>query len=175
MIRMIWAEAHGGVIGVDDRIPWVLREDMQHFRDTTMGSTIVMGRRTWLSLGVHRPLPFRRSVVLTRHLTRTVPRVEMARTVDEVLIRFPDCWIIGGQQVYEAFMPYATEIVRTRIDLEVPGGTAFAPSLVEDDWLFMGPAVLAPPVPSGWVLTADPQGWRSSETGLRYTIERLHR
>jgi dihydrofolate reductase len=121
-VRLIWAQARGGVIGADGTLPWRLPEDLHHFKTLTTGGTVVMGRRTWESLP--GPLPGRRNVVLT---SRDLD-VETARTVEEVLAEHPDAWVIGGGAVYAAFLPYASDAVVTEIDLEVDGDT-WAPSL----------------------------------------------
>jgi dihydrofolate reductase len=127
-VRLIWAQAHNRVIGKDDTIPWHLPEDLDHFRRTTLGSVVVMGRRTWDSLPAsYRPLPGRENVVLTS----SGAVLEGARTmasVAEVLAAYDDLWVIGGAAVYAAFLPCASELALTQIDLEVPGD-AFAPEL----------------------------------------------
>jgi dihydrofolate reductase len=150
-IAMIWAQARGGVIGADGGIPWRLPEDLAHFKEQTMGAPVVMGRRTWESLpAAFRPLPGRENVVLT---SRDVQDVTVCRSVEEVLERFPDCWVIGGGDVYAAFLPYATRVLVTEIDLEVAGDTV-APAL------------------DGWVLKSrEPvTGWHISKTDLPYAF-----
>jgi dihydrofolate reductase len=156
-VRMVWAQAAGGVLGRDGRMPWHVPEDMRRFRELTTGSTVVMGRRTWDSLPEeYRPLPGRRNVVLTRDPSWSGPGAAVVRSVEEAL-RLGDLWVIGGAEVYAAFLPYADEIVRTEIDVEVPGDVV-APSL-DDAWQPVGP------VPD----------WQVSATGLRHRAVRLAR
>lgn len=157
-VHMIWAEARNRVIGASGRLPWYLPEDLARFRTLTWGETVVMGRHTWLSLPEgRRPLPGRRNVVLTRRSDWQPQGAEIATSVEEVLERYPECWVIGGAQVYQAMLPYATHIVRTRIDLTVPGDT-HAPILD----------------PAQWRLTASPEA-HISITGLRYTTSKYAR
>lgn len=154
-VRLIWAQAHGGVIGRGGALPWHLPEDMRMFRQRTHGGTVVMGRATWDSLpDRYRPLPGRRNIVLTRQPGWTSPGVESACSVTEVLNRVDDFWVIGGEQVYAAFEPYATHLVRTEIDLPIPGDA------------------YAPPVGEEWQLEhrIPAEGWLTSDTGLPYAI-----
>lgn len=164
MIRLIWAEARGRVAGDGRRIPWHLPEDLRHFQARTMGWPVVMGRRTWASLPeFRRPLDGRTNVVLTRHgamLACMIEGAEVATSVAEVQERWPDCWVIGGASVWEAFLPVARRLVRTRVDLTVPGD------------------VLAPVVDDRWRRTVDDvwrDEWLTSADGLRYTIENFER
>jgi dihydrofolate reductase len=153
-VRLIWAEARDRIIGAAGTIPWHLPEDMRHFKDRTTGATVVMGRGTWDSLpaGV-RPLPGRRNVVLTRRSDWSAPGAEPAGSVSAVLVGHDDVWVIGGAEVYAAFLPHAGHVVRTLVDLDVPGD-ARAPEL--------GPE---------WRERIEaPAGWQTSRTGLRYRI-----
>ena len=126
---MVWAQAADGVIGADGALPWHLPEDLRLFRALTLGSTVVMGRRTWESLPPRfRPLPGRRNVVLSSTLDPGDADVHVTRSVDEVLALDEDLWVIGGGAVYAAFLPYAAEVVITEVDAQVPGDT-WAPEL----------------------------------------------
>jgi dihydrofolate reductase len=152
-VRLIWAEARGGVLGRDGALPWRLPEDQRMFRELTTGSTVVMGRRTWDSLPERfRPLPGRRNVVLTRDPSWS--QAERAGSVEEALA-LGDLWVIGGAEVYAAFLPYADEIVRTEIDADFAGD------------------VLAPALDGSWV--GPVPGWEVSTGGLRYRVTRLAR
>jgi dihydrofolate reductase len=132
-VRMIWAEARDRVIGADGSIPWRIPGEQALFKERTMGSTVVMGRATWDSLPPRfRPLPGRRNVVLTRDPGWSADGAETAGSIDEVLERYSDVWVIGGAGVYAAFLPHADLVVRTEIDLAVPGDT-HAPEL-GDEW-----------------------------------------
>jgi dihydrofolate reductase len=154
-VHLIWAEARDRVIGSDGRIPWRLPEEQAMFKARTMGATVVMGRATWDSLPASvRPLPGRRNVVLTRDPAWRAGGAEVVHSIGDVDTS-EDVWVMGGEAVYAAFLPVATHILRTRIDLEVEGDTR-APTL--------GPE---------WGVVED-SGWRESN-GLRYRIEELRR
>jgi dihydrofolate reductase len=150
-VSMIWAEAKDRVIGAGGGIPWRIPGEQAEFKRRTTGSTVVMGRGTWDSLPPRfRPLPGRRNVVLTRDKEWSAPGAETAGSVDEVLAAGGDVWVIGGAGVYEAFLPHADLIVRTEIDLSVPGDT-FAPAL-GDEW------------------TARPGDWQITDSAPRYRV-----
>jgi dihydrofolate reductase len=153
---MIWAQAADGVIGADGALPWHLPEDLRLFKALTLGSTVVMGRRTWESLPARfRPLPGRRNVVLSSTLDPAQAGVPVARSVDEVLARPEDLWVIGGGGVYAALLPHADEVVVTEVDTQLPG----------DTW--------APPLGPDWVLGAREPGagdWAASDSGLRFRV-----
>lgn len=152
-VRMVWAQAADGVIGADGALPWHLPEDLRLFRALTLGSTVVMGRRTWESLPPRsRPLPGRRNVVLSSTLAPDGADAQVARTVDEVLALEGDLWVIGGGAVYATFLPYAAEVVITAVDARVPG----------DTW--------APELDPHWVCVErfPAEGWLRSSAGLRF-------
>ena len=118
---MIWAQARGGVIGVDGGLPWHLPEDMKLFRALTTGSTVVMGRRTWESLpGRFRPLPGRTNVVLTSDPEWAAQGAHRAGSVAQVLAEHESFWVIGGGAVYAAFLPHADRLVVTDVDTRSP-------------------------------------------------------
>ena len=155
-VAMIWAQAEGGVIGASGGLPWHLPEDLALFREMTMGATVVMGRRTWESLPARfRPLPGRTNVVLTSDPAFAPDGAQTAASVDEVLARHADCWVIGGGAVYSAFLPHADRLVVTHVDVRVPG----------DTW--------APALDATWrkVARTPATGWStSSSSGLRYAV-----
>jgi dihydrofolate reductase len=156
-VHLVWAEAADRVIGADGAIPWRIPEDQANFKRRTMGGTVVMGRATWDSLPAKfRPLDGRRNVVLTRDPHWSADGATVAHGTDEVDISDGDVWIIGGAAVYEAFLPMADHILRTRVDLTVTGDTR-APAL--------GPQ---------WVLENE-SGWQTSRNGPRFVIEELGR
>ncbi len=157
-VGLIWAQASNGVIGKDGRLPWRLPEDLAHFKRTTMGHPVIMGRRTWESLFV-QPLPGRRNLVVTRQAEWSAPGAEVCRSVDEAVRRCAgdDAWVIGGAQVYAAALPHADLAVVTELE-ESFDGDAYAPEL-GTDWQ---------------VVAIDPaEGWQVSEGGLRYRIKRM--
>jgi len=155
VVRLVWAQAAGGVIGADGALPWHLPEDLRLFRALTTGGTVVMGRRTWESLPARsRPLPGRRNVVLSGTLDPAELGVPVARSVEEVFAGADDLWVIGGGGVYAAFLPHADEVVVTEVDVQLPGDT-WAPAL-DGDW------VLGARVPG--------TGWAESAAGLRFRV-----
>ncbi|MEU9078636.1 dihydrofolate reductase [Kitasatospora sp. NPDC048538] len=160
-IGLIWAQARGGVIGADNTMPWHLPEDLEHFKRTTLGHPVVMGRRTWESIPPRfRPLPGRRNIVVTRNPQWAADGAERAGSLAEALRLAAaaadpgtpaETWIIGGGQLYRTAIDHATTLSVTEIDLAVDGDTH------------------APPVGSAWTVTRD-DGWQTSTTGLRYRI-----
>lgn len=132
-IRLVWAEARGGVIGRDGGMPWHLPEDLAHFKAETMGVPVVMGRRTWESLPERfRPLPGRENVVITRDPSYVAEGARVVGSFDaalETLGPVDRICNIGGGQLFAAAMPLATELVVTKIDLEVADGDTFAPEI----------------------------------------------
>lgn len=133
-IRLVWAQARDGVIGVDNTIPWHVPEDMAHFKAATAGKPVIMGRRTWDSLPARfRPLPERRNIVVTRQPEWSAEGAEAVSGVENALsLCTGDVTVIGGSQIYSAAMPFATELVVTEIDAEFPGD-AHAPE-IGDEW-----------------------------------------
>jgi dihydrofolate reductase len=159
-VGLIWAQAHGGVIGAGGGMPWHLPEDLALFRRRTTGSTVVMGRRTWESLPERfRPLPGRTNVVLTSDREWSAEGAQRAADVAEVLRAHDSLWVIGGGAVYAAFLPHADRLVVTDIDLAVDG----------DTW--------APAIGPEWerVARTPEEGWSSSSAGLRYAVHEYRR
>lgn len=133
-VTLVVAHARNGVIGADGRLPWHLPEELKHFRTLTMGHAIVMGRRTWDSIG--SALPGRRSIVVSRDARREFTGAERAASLEEAIataarpgpdpaIATDEVFVIGGAQVFDAAMPLADRAVVTEIDLEVDGDTYF--------------------------------------------------
>lgn len=121
MRTIIVAASENGVIGKNGKIPWYCQEDLAHFRKVTMGHTIVMGRKTYDS--IRRPLDGRKNIVLTSDTTARYPSgVTLIHSFDEVP---DDCFIIGGQTLFEHFLPIADKIILSVIDGEYEGDTFF--------------------------------------------------
>ncbi len=114
------------VIGCNGTLPWHLPDDLAFFKRTTVGHPVVMGRKTYESIG--RPLPKRRNIVLTRDPAWSAPGVESIRSPDD-LAHLPDLgervFIIGGAEVYSAFMPQLDELLVSHVNAEYPGDTRF--------------------------------------------------
>jgi dihydrofolate reductase len=136
-LHLILARAANGVIGRDNRMPWHLPEDLAHFKRTTLGCPVIMGRKTWDSLPPRfRPLPGRANVVLSRDAGWAAEGAQRAASLDEALALCagqPDVWVIGGAQVYAQALPRAATAVVTEIDRAFEGD-AFAPDF-GPDWI----------------------------------------
>ena len=132
-LALIVAVARNGVIGKDGELPWHVSEDLKHFKKTTNGHAIIMGRKTHDSIG--RPLPKRRNIVVTRQSAAVFPGCETANTLDEAIAlarRTDECpFIIGGASLYQEALPIATELHVTTIDEEVEGDTYFPADLTD--------------------------------------------
>jgi len=132
-VTLIAAVARNGVIGADGGIPWHLPEDFAHFKATTLGHTLVMGRATYDSIG--RPLPGRTTIVLTRDPGWRADGVLTATSLDEALAMAEgDVFVAGGAAVYEAALPYADEQLLSEVDLE-PEGDTFYPDFDRGEWI----------------------------------------
>ena len=135
-ITLLVACADDDVIGRDNALPWHLPDDLRHFRQTTLGHVIVMGRRTFDSIG--RPLPGRNVIVLTRDPAwlhegcATAPGLDRALAMAAAAGR-GEIFVVGGAQVYQEALPRADRVLMTRIDLRV-AGDAFFPALSESEW-----------------------------------------
>lgn len=126
---MIAAMAENRVIGRDNQLPWHLPADLAHFKRLTLGHTLIMGRRTYESIG--RPLPQRRSIVVSRNPTFTAPGVEVASSLDAALqlaAGDAEVFVIGGAELFRLAWPRAQRLYLTRVHAEVPGDT-FLPEL----------------------------------------------
>lgn len=138
---MIFAASPQGIIGVGGKIPWRYLGDWRRFKRITMGSTVVMGRTTFESIG--KPLPGRRNIVVTSR-PLDVPEVEAVRSVEEALDRAgeADVWFIGGARIYEDAMDYVDVVDVTYVPDQVDTWDAvFAPSI--DEAIFeAGPVVM---------------------------------
>ena len=139
-LALIAAFANNRVIGRDNQMPWHLPADLKHFKATTLGKPIIMGRRTWDSLG--RPLPGRLNLVISRQPELRLEGAEVFASLEAALLR-ADGWarehgseelmVIGGAQLYEQALPQASRLYLTRIDLD-PEGDAWFPELTEEQW-----------------------------------------
>lgn len=138
MISIIAAIAENNCIGKDGTLPWNLPEDMQHFRDLTIGKPVIMGRKTWESLPDRfRPLPQRTNIVITRQNTYAVPaNVFVYDTLESAIAaqdEAPEIMIIGGAQIYELGMPIANRLYITKVHQTVLGD-AFFPDIDLSIW-----------------------------------------
>lgn len=176
MLGMIWAQGKSRAIGKSGTIPWRVPEDMQIFKQLTIGHPVIMGRRTWESLGdKFRPLPQRVNFVVTRqndykaegaHVCADLASaIEAAAAVTGQIGDTPDnaplnlSWIIGGASLYKHALAQADILAVTDIDIEVPEADTFAPK-IDATWeiYYQNPPVedLAAPI------------WRQSKKGINY-------
>jgi dihydrofolate reductase len=134
-IVLVAAIAENGVIGASGGIPWRLPEDFKHFKATTLGHTLVMGRATYDSIG--RPLPGRTTIVLTRDPAWSADGVLVARDLDRALELAGDLsgdvMIAGGAQVYADALALADEQILTEVHLS-PDGDTFYPAFDREEW-----------------------------------------
>jgi len=135
-VTLIVACARGGVIGRDNQLPWRLPEDLKLFKAATLGHVLVMGRRTFESIG--RPLPGRTTIVITRNRGWRAEGCLLAESIDAALAlarreNRGEVFIAGGADVYRQTLPIAARVLLTDIDLEVSGDAHF-PALNADHW-----------------------------------------
>ena len=137
---LIVAVADNGVIGLGGDMPWHISADLRYFKQVTMGAPVIMGRKTYQSIG--RALPGRANIVVSRNSKFEAPDADVAPDVDSALSRARtiaeikgggEVFVIGGAEVYEQAMGAADRIYLTRIHAEFPGD-AFFPILAEGGW-----------------------------------------
>lgn len=158
-ISLIVAVAEGGVIGLDGGLPWHLSADLRYFRRTTMGHPLVMGRKTWDSIG--RPLPGRENIVVTRRPDFAPAGVQVSHDLDDALALAGDIarrdgvaelMVIGGAQIFDAVRPRADRIYLTEIHATFPGDVFFGA-----------------PDPARWRETSRSERHADERSGLDYT------
>jgi dihydrofolate reductase len=140
-LALIWAMSRNRVIGRNNALPWYLPEDLKYFKRVTMGKPIIMGRKTWESIG--RPLPGRTNIVITRSSSYQVP--EGVKVVSSLEAAFEladkvclingvnEAVVIGGAEIYALALPRATRLYMTQVHAEVDGD-AFFPQIDLDVW-----------------------------------------
>jgi dihydrofolate reductase len=128
---LIAAVGANGVIGRDNDLPWRIREDLQRFKQLTLGHTLVMGRKTYDSIG--RPLPGRRTVVVTRQPDWSAEGVEAVHTLEEALKADGDVYVAGGGEIYRQALPYADLLELTEV-AQSPAGDVTFPAFDRSAW-----------------------------------------
>ena len=140
-LSLIVAVAENGVIGKDNELPWKISSDLKYFKEKTMGKPIIMGRKTFQSIG--RPLPGRVNIVFTRDTTFAPEGVIIAHTLEMALDvgknmalvkGVEEVMVIGGAEIYTLCLPDADRLYLTRVHGDVEGDATF-PALNSDDWL----------------------------------------
>ena len=134
-ISMIVARSRNHVIGRDNQMPWKISADLQFFKRVTMGHPVIMGRKTWESIG--RPLPGRRNIVVSRNADYETTGGELVDSLDEALkslSEFERVFVIGGEQLFTQAFPKADRLYITEIDLNIDGGDTFFEVPNASDW-----------------------------------------
>lgn len=131
MIILVAAMGRDRVIGRNGRIPWHLPAEMKHFRRTTRGHVVVMGRKTFESIG--GALKNRTNIVVTRDPAFQAPGCEVVHAIGPLLADERELYVIGGAEIYRQFLPHADRMVLTRIDAAFEGDTFF-PAWDEGEW-----------------------------------------
>ncbi|WP_183255434.1 type 3 dihydrofolate reductase [Anoxybacteroides tepidamans] len=135
MISLIVAMDRNRVIGKDNKLPWHLPADLAYFKRVTMGHPIIMGRKTFESIG--RPLPGRENIVVTRNRSFQPEGCTVIHSIDDIqkiaAERDEEVFVIGGAELFQASLPFAGRLYITKIDASFPGDTFFPP-FHEEDW-----------------------------------------
>ncbi len=134
LLTAVVAATENNVIGRDNGMPWHLPADLQHFKSVTLGSPVLMGRKTFEAIG--RPLPGRRNLVLTRSAAFSVPGLEVVHSLEEAIALagdVPELMIIGGAALYELALPRTQRVHLTRLHMTLEGDAHF-PALPESQW-----------------------------------------
>ena len=135
-LHLIYARARNGVIGANNTLPWHLPEDLAHFKRTTLGQPVIMGRKTWDSLPPKfRPLPGRLNIVVTRQPEWHAEGAIKTNSLAEAMAQCPadaEAWVIGGAELYAQAIQHAISAMVTEIDQDFEGD-AFAPAF-DPDW-----------------------------------------
>ncbi|MCD4483232.1 dihydrofolate reductase [Chromobacterium vaccinii] len=134
MLTLVAAMAANRTIGVDNQLPWRLPEDLKHFKATTLGKPVIMGRKTWDSIG--RPLPGRRNIVVTRQADWRADGAETAHSLEEALAlagAVDEACLIGGADLYRQALALADRLCLTEIARDYDGDAHF-PVFDPDDW-----------------------------------------
>ncbi|KGK40971.1 dihydrofolate reductase [Nitrincola sp. A-D6] len=140
MLSIIVAQSQNRVIGVNNKLPWYLPEDLKYFKQITQGKPIIMGRKTYESIG--RPLPGRTNIVITRDSSYQLPGIKVVHTLDQALELAEqqalvdgseEVLVIGGSEIYALALPQADRLYVTQVHASI-AGDAFFPVLEADQW-----------------------------------------
>ncbi len=158
-LSIIVAVSENGVIGHDGGMPWRLSSDLKRFKQLTLGHTIVMGRKTWDSIG--RLLPGRTTVILTRQPDFEVPGAIIVGSLQDAIgaTDDPEPFVVGGAEIYRLALPFASKLYLTRVAAEIEGDTFF-PEFDTQQWSLISEE-------------AVPQGEKDSHRTLFQTYARV--
>ncbi len=134
-LTIIAAVSENNVVGINGKIPWRIKEDIIRFKELTLNHPVIMGRKTYESIpGKFRPLPRRKNVVLSRNF-KTDEKIYVVGSIKEALefVKQENSYVIGGEQIYKAFLPYANKMELTRV-FEIYEGDCFFPHVNWDEW-----------------------------------------
>ena len=137
-ISLIAAFDKNQAIGKNGDLPWHLSADLKHFKNITTGNTIVMGRKTFDSIG--RALPNRKNIVLTRNLKwqfEGVVTINNVNDIFEICKNDSEIFVIGGAEIYNAFLEIATKMILSYVETEVKDADAFFPKFKSENWKLM--------------------------------------
>jgi len=135
LVSIIAAMSENRVIGKHNKLPWHLPEELKYFKKITSGKPIIMGRKTFESMG-SKPLPNRQNIILTQDPNFVAPQCVVAHSVEEALSKVlstEEVMIIGGAHIYQLFLPMASRLYLTVVHIQVTGDTFF-PALEPSDW-----------------------------------------
>ena len=133
-ISIIVAMSENSVIGLNNQLPWHISEDLKNFKKTTLNHCVIMGRKTYESIG--KPLKDRRNIVISRSKSLLIDGVEVVNSLDKAISIVDDSseiFIIGGEQIYTISLPMATHLYVTKVNGEYKGD-AFFPDYIQDEW-----------------------------------------
>jgi dihydrofolate reductase len=134
-VSIIAAISKNGYIGKDNQLLWHIPLDFKYFKETTIGHSVFMGRKTFLSIG--KPLPNRRNVVITRDTTFTSEGVEVCHSIDEAITLLTqhneEVFCLGGADIYSQTLPLADKLYITHVDVTIEGDAMF-PEINPDQW-----------------------------------------
>lgn len=134
-LSLIVAMDKNKVIGQDNDMPWHLPDDLKFFKKNTQNKTVIMGRKTFQSIG-SKPLPNRRNIVISRNQSFETNGAALYASVEQAILscsKQEEVMIIGGGQLYKMMLPYATRLYLTHVEASIEGDTIF-PSWSSDDW-----------------------------------------
>ncbi len=135
MISLIAVIGKNNELGKDNTLLWSMPADMKHFKETTTGHTVIMGRKTFESIG--KPLPNRKNIVITRDKTYLCDGVDVAHSPEEAIKKTgneEEIFVIGGAEIYKQIMPIADKLYITHVDAEDKDADAFFPEIIPIVW-----------------------------------------